>query len=62
MKPATIVYGVVYRVDFVATVENTGEAAYQSEMKLNFTSDLQVIGVEVNKVGACMMDFLSTLF
>ena len=50
MQPRTIVYGVVDRVDVVASVENIGEAAYQSEMKLNFTSDLQFIGVEVNKV------------
>ena len=50
LDPKQVRYGVVYQVDMLADIVNLGEAAYQSVMKLNFSSDLQVIGVEVNKV------------
>ena len=50
LKPKEVRYGVVYRVDFLAEVTNLNEAAYQSIMRLNYTSDLQVVGVEVNSV------------
>ena len=50
LDPKEVRYGVVYRIDMLARVTNLGEAAYQSIMRLNFTSDLQVIGVEVNSV------------
>ncbi|XP_066932458.1 integrin alpha-V-like [Clytia hemisphaerica] len=49
LDPKQVRYGVVYQVDMLADIVNLGEAAYQSVMKLNFSSDLQVIGVEVNK-------------
>ena len=50
LDPKEVRYGVVYRVDMLAEVTNLGEAAYQSIMKLNFTSDLLVVGVEINSV------------
>ena len=37
----------------LAEVTNLNEAAYQAVMRLNYTSDLQVVGVEVNSV--CMI-------
>ena len=52
----TIVYGRVYEVDVIAKVENLGEAAYQSEMKLNFTSDLDIDSITIN--GVCYWCFI----
>ena len=50
LTPKEVRYGVVYRIYMLAEVTNLNEAAYQAVMRLNYTSDLQVVGVEVNSV------------
>jgi len=45
-----IIYGRVNRIDVLMVVENAGENAYQSMMEINYHSDLEVNGVDVNQV------------
>ncbi|XP_057293265.1 integrin alpha-V-like [Hydractinia symbiolongicarpus] len=43
-----ILHGAVYEVNVQANVTNLGEPAYQARIQMNFTSDLEVIGVDIN--------------
>ena len=45
-----IVYGVTDDVHVATIVKNTGENAYLANMKINISSDLSIIGVDVNGV------------
>ena len=45
-----IVYGVTDDVHVTTVVKNTGENAYLANMKINISSDLSIIGVDINGV------------
>ena len=45
-----IVYGVTDDVHVATVVKNTGENAYLANMKINISSDLSIIGVDINGV------------
>ena len=43
-------YGVTDDVHVATVVKNTGENAYLANMKINISSDLSIIGVDINGV------------
>ena len=48
-----IIYGRVNRIDVLMVLENAGENAYQTTAKLDYHSDLEVNGVDVDNVFVC---------
>lgn len=54
-----LLYGTVHEVNVQANVTNLGEPAYQARIQMNFTSDLEVIGVDIN--GVCLSFFFNSI-